>query len=41
MSYPDKLSKASSSDKWRCPKCSFDNLELMPNCEMCDEPREK
>ena len=37
----DSLHRTNSLDKWRCPKCFFDNLELMTVCEICEEPRDK
>jgi hypothetical protein len=41
MTDPTKLIKSKSLDKWRCPKCSFDNLQLMSHCEICEEPQQK
>lgn len=41
MTLPEKLHKTNSLEKWRCPKCEFDNLNVMPNCEMCEEPKVK
>ena len=32
MTHSDKLDRTSSIEKWRCPKCEFDNLNIMPDC---------
>jgi len=30
---------SSVSDSWRCSSCTFDNSALLPNCEICESPR--
>lgn len=35
-SEPSEISRLKSTDKWACEICSFENLALLPNCEMCD-----
>lgn len=33
--------RSKSSDTWICPKCEFENINLLPTCEMCETSKPK